>query len=329
MRRRSVVKKIAWTVILLALIVGGYFIYPSLSKDKKKQTEFQKLVVERGDIYITVLSTGVVTPKNRLDIKPPIAGRVDKLLVDEGDLVREGQILAYMSSTERAGLMDSASAKGSAEVKAWKSLFKPTPILAPISGTIIKRNVVAGQTFNTGEAVYTMSDRLIVNAQVDETDIGMIRLKQKVLLTLDAYPKVKVFGQVSKIAYDATTVSNVTTYVVELLPDEIPEIMRSGMTANVTFDIDTKSNILLVPQGAIKVKSGRSYVQLDTKEKDKEPVETQIEVGLTDGKRIEVLSGLKEGDTILAPVFKLDDAASGGSPFSPFGRSRAPKKPKS
>lgn len=331
MKRRSGSRRAIFILIFLLIVgVGGFFGYRYLTSSKEQETNYQKLTVSRGDLHVTILSTGTVAPENRLDIKPPIAGRVDEILVDEGDEVIKGQTLAWMSSTERAGLMDAASAKGPAVVKEWERLFKPTPILAPIAGRIIKRNVVSGQTFGTNDAVYTMSDRLIVNAQVDETDIGQIRIGQPVIITLDAYPNVNTDGEVNKIAFDATTVNNVTTYIVQVKPKDIPKVMRSGMTANVVFDVETRTNILLIPNGAIKVTNGTSSVLMPAKEEKKEPTERTVVTGITDGKSIEIKSGLSENEVILVPEFKLKDSTLGVNPFSPMRNRRAePKKPPS
>lgn len=321
MKRRSSLRRAIVTLVVLTLLtVAGYFAYKYATKPKPQENKFQKMTVSKGEIHLTILSTGTVAPENRLDIKPPVAGRVDKLLVDEGFKVVKGQTLAWMSSAERAALMDAASAKGPEVVKEWEQLFRPTPIVAPIAGTIIKKNVVAGQTFGTGDAVFTMSDHLTVNAQVDETDIGQIRLKQPAAITLDAYRDVQTFGKVTKIAFDATTVNNVTTYVVKILPDNVPTVMRSGMTANVIFDVQTKSDILIVPNGAIKVRESQSYVLLPPKSEELEPSEQPIKTGITDGKFTEILEGLKEGDVILVPEFKLKDQNQNVNPFSPMSR---------
>src|SRR6185295_1884406 len=112
------------------------------------------------------------------------------------------------------------------------------PVLAPIDGTIILRNVQQGQTFAGTDALFVMSDRLTVKAQVDETDIAQVALKQAAKITLDAYPQKEFPASVDKIAYDATTVNNVTTYIVDVLPENTPDFLRSGMTANVNFLID-------------------------------------------------------------------------------------------
>lgn len=304
--------------VAIALMIG-YFVSRSSSQSSK--ISYKKMRVERGDLNVTILSTGVVQPENRLEIKPPIAGRVEKILVNEGAVVKKGQILAWMSSTERAALLDAASAKGPAELQKWEEMYRPTPILAPIKGMIILRNMESGQTFTTQDAILVMSDRLTVKAQVDETDIAQIKLKQGASIILDAYPNQKLSAHVDQIAFDAKTVNNVTTYIVDVLPDETPPFMRSGMTANVTFDVASKSDALIVPADAIKIQEGKPYVMVSDSPTKRSSDLQEVQTGLTDGKRIEILSGLSEGTTILVPEFKLNKkSSSGSSPFSPMGR---------
>lgn len=280
----------------------------------------REVAVQRGDLAVTILTTGVVQPRNRLEIKPPIAGRVEEVLVREGQTVSKGQILAWMSSTERAALLDAARAKGPDEVRRWEQLYRATPILAPIRGTVILRNVEPGQTFTSQDAIFVMSDRLTVKAQVDETDIAQIRLKQRAIVELDAYPGQPVPGVVEQIAYDAQTVSNVTTYEVDVLPERIPPFMRSGMTANVRFEIARVEEALLLPTNAVRRQDEGTTVLLPNGKRP--PVERAIETGLSDGKRVEVVAGLAEGDTVLAPDLRPNARAGGGSPLAPFGRRR-------
>jgi macrolide-specific efflux system membrane fusion protein len=280
---------------------------------------YREVAVTRGDLEVTILATGVVQPRNRLEIKPPIPGRVEQVLAREGQIVAKGEILAWMSSSERAAVLDAARAKGPEEVKRWEELYRATPILAPINGTVILRNVEPGQSFTSNEAVFVMSDRLIVVAQVDETDIAQVRLKQPARLILDAYPEQIFAGQVEQIAYDAKAVNNVTTYAVDVLPAKNPAFMRSGMTANVSFRIATRENVLLVPSDAIRSQDGRSIVLRPAATPGDKPVEQEIEAGLSDGKRTEVAAGVVEGEALLAPRLKLTarNGKTGTNPFLP------------
>ncbi len=208
-------------------------------------------------------------------------------------------------------------------MKRWEELYRPTPIMAPINGTIILRNVEAGQTFSNADSVFSMSNRLTIKAQVDETDLAQIKKGQTTTVLLDAYPREKIPGKVEKLAYDAKTVNNVTTYTVDVLPNKTPDFMRSGMTANVTFLISEKTDALTIPSEAIKFVEGKPFVLMpNPKEKDK-PIEQPIKIGTNDGKQTEVVEGVTEGATILISDLTMGDGKGpGGNPFMPMGRPR-------
>lgn len=292
--------------------------------EEAKGALYREVRPKRGAISVAVLSPGVVQPQNRLEIKPPVSGRVEDVLVAEGQKVRKGQFLAWISSTERAALLDAARAKGAEELKRWEDFYKATPILAPIDGTIIVRSVEPGQTFTNQEAVLVMSDRLTVKAQVDETDIAEIYLEQPAEITLDAYPAKPFSGRVVQIAYDAVTVNNVTTYTVDVLPESAPDFMRSGMTANVTFAGAVHDDVLLVPSQAIKIGNG-GFVVLTRGAggPPATPQERSIRVGVNDGKQAEIIEGLSENDTVLIAGAKVLAAPQASNPFSPFGARRS------
>ena len=198
-----------------------------------------------GSINTYISTTGTVQPQNRLELKPPISGRIEKILVKEGDRVTAGQTLALMSSSERAALLDAARAENKEQLAYWEKVYKPTPLIAPINGEVIVRAVEPGQTVTSSDAVIVLSDRLIVQAQVDETDIGKVRLGQTAIVSLDAYPETKVKATIDHIAYESTIVNNVTIYEVDILPQQVPQVFRSGMSA--TIDIIEQSKDDAVP----------------------------------------------------------------------------------
>jgi macrolide-specific efflux system membrane fusion protein len=309
-----------WVGAVLAavlLLAAGYWVFRSGRKPSALMND-QEIQVTKGDLQSKILSTGVVQPENRLEIKAPIPGRVDKVLVDEGYNVKKGQVLAIMSSTERAALLDVARSKGPGELKKWEDYYQAAPIMAAIGGTVILRNVQPGQTVTSSDTLLVMSDRLTVKAQVDETDIAEIVLKQDAHIVLDAYPDRPVDAHVDQVAFDATTVNNVTTYVVDVLPDKAPPFMRSGMTANVTFFVESREGVLRVPNSAIQLKDGRSYARMRPSRKGGEPELREVKTGLNDGKLTEILSGLSEGDTVLIPQLKSEGDTVSKSPANPL-----------
>jgi len=299
-------------IILFSVILilgGSYLIWKKVTNS---QVTYEETEVEKGDISLLILSTGTVQPENRLEIKPPVPGRVEQVLIKEGEKVRKGEILAWMSSNERAALIDAARSQGKKELKRWEQLFRPTPIIAPIDGTIILRNVEEGQSFSTTEAILVMSDRLTVKAQVDETDMAFIKLNQNAEIILDAYSSSKVPAIVDQIAFEAKTISNVTTYVVDVLPKDTPDFMRAGMTANVTFFVETKSNVILVPSEYIKMDS--EFPSVLVRGSDGNILDKKIKIGISDGKRTEVVKGLTVGEIVL--LEKKKTAKTSDSPFS-------------
>lgn len=303
-------------IILSVVIVGALTSYLFLGK-KSEEGTFREVKVERGDISVSIQASGTVSPQNRLEIKPPIAGRVEEVLVKEGEVVKKGKVLAMISSSERAALLDSVRTQGADEIKKWEELYKPTPVVAPISGTIILRNVEPGQSFTNVDSIFTMADRLTVKAQVDETDIAQIKVGQSAVVTLDAYPGSPAEGKVVHVAYDATVTNNVTTYEVDVLPNVVPEFMRSGMTAIVNIQTEKKENVLILPLTSIITDQEGSRVRIKNgKTSSFVPVET----GSDDSRNVEIKSGLTEQDVVLVEekVKKFGDKKS-GSPFMPMG----------
>ncbi|WP_372845600.1 efflux RND transporter periplasmic adaptor subunit [Pontiella sp.] len=251
-------KAIKW-IVVVAVIGGGAGIWYKKSKSQDEESTkrtYDAVKVEVRDIRIIVESTGEVEPRNRLDVKPPIAGRLEELLVDEGNKVTKGQILGWISSTERATLLDAALATSKDEYEYWANLYKPSPLISPLDGTIIARNFEPGQSIGSSDAVVVIADDLIVVANLDETDIGQIESGQAVNVALEAYPDREFECTVEKIAYDATTVSSVTMYEVDVRPNRLPRFARSGMTANIEFIVEEKKGILTLPASAVQQKSG-------------------------------------------------------------------------
>jgi membrane fusion protein, macrolide-specific efflux system len=308
-----------WIIVFVLLASAGswYLLRTKATKTDSIATREYKL--EKGDIRITIKSTGTVQPENRLEIKPPIAGRIESVLVKEGDRVRRSQVLAWMSSTERAAVLDAARAKGPEEVAKWEDLYRATPVMSPISGTLISRKVEPGQTFTSTEPILVVSDRLTVKAQVDETDLAKVKNGMLATVRLDAYSGSEVPAKVSRIAFEATTVNNVTMYQVDVTPIETPTFMRSGMTASVLFQIEEVKDALLIPNDAIVLEKGQSYARLKSAEaKSKEDNRRAIELGVSDGKVTAVLGGLNVGDVVLAPRLSENRKENGStSPFMP------------
>jgi len=140
----------------------------------------------------------------------------------------------------------------------------------------------------------------------------------KAIITLDAYPDTTIKATVEHIYYESQTVNNVTIYPVDLIPQEVPQFFRSGMNASLDFMVQDKKNILTIPVDAV-YKNGESFVYLK-QPNAKEPVKARVELGISDDKNVEVISGINENDRIMVKSKKYSlpkASAAGSNPFMP------------
>ena len=317
-------KKLKIVLAILVVLVVAVFMVMKLRAKPQSGEVIKETVAKLGTIQTVISTTGTVLPKNRLEVRPPVAGRIESILVKEGQRVKTGQILAWMSSTERAALLDAARGQGDEKLKYWQETYKPIALLAPIDAEVIVATTQPGQTVTTLDAVIVLSDTLIGRAQVDETDIRKIKLGQKAQIILDAYPDTKIDASVGHLYYESQTVNNVTIYEVDLISETIPDFFRSGMNTTINFIQESKENILIIPVEAVYSDQEGSFVlikQLGQADLLRQPVK----LGITDDKFIEVLSGINENDVLVIKdkKFVLPKSDLGSSPFTPFNRKKS------
>ncbi|RXK82750.1 HlyD family efflux transporter periplasmic adaptor subunit [Chlorobaculum sp. 24CR] len=309
--------KLIWGAVAAVVVVAGFFIFRAVF-DSKPKVSYREYRPEIGDIRQMVSTTATIKPQNRLEIKSPVSGRIDQILVREGEFVKKGQVLALVSSTERAALLDAATQKGQSEVDYWNRVYNQTALISPIDGQVIVSNLNPGQTITTSDAVLVLSDRLIVQADVDETDIGNVKVGQKARISLDAYPDIRVEGVVDHIYYESTLVNNVNIYHVDILPLTVPEVFRSGMSANIDIIVKEKENVLTLPLAAVRSQNGRSVVLMRAAAPDSVR-RVPVRLGLQDDSNVEIESGLSASDVVVvqSKAFVLPKDDGGSNPFLP------------
>ncbi|MDR1696563.1 MAG: efflux RND transporter periplasmic adaptor subunit [Endomicrobium sp.] len=295
-------------VIFGALIIAGtacflIFKSPRQQIDKEAQLKQRNLSVEFRE-------TGAVSPRNRLEIKPPFAGRIEEILVNEGDTVKKGQVIVWMSSSERAAMIDAARSMGGEEYQRWTEIYKPTPIVAPMDGFIILRQNEPGQTITAADAVLVMADDLIIESDIDETDLRYIKTGNKLKMYLDAYPDETFEGVVEHIAYESTIISNVTVYMIKIRPLKKPSVFRAGMTATITVTSGSKEGAWSIPNNFITDSKGKKTVFVKSAKNNGKTVETkEVETGITDGRFTEIVSGLSPEETAVTLTAKAKEKA--------------------
>jgi HlyD family secretion protein len=175
-------------------------------------------------------------------------------------------------------------------------------ITAPIAGVIASVSTQEGETVAAGlnaPTFVTIIDlnRLQVDAYVDEVDIGKVKVGQGGVFTVDSFPDLEFKGKVVAIYPKAVIQENVVNYdvVIEIVTD-YKGLLRPEMTASVTIFLDLRSNVLAVPAKALRRDRGKNVVYILSNGK---PKPCEIKIGWKDGQWIEIISGLKEEQTVL------------------------------
>lgn len=186
-----------------------------------------------------------------------------------------------------------------------KDRLRDTRVLSPIDGVVAARQVQPGQIISSatsnvggGTTLLTLSDlsRVFVFASVDETDIGKVQVGQKANVTVDAFPGRRFPGEVVRLAVRGVNSSNVVTFDVQIEvtgPDK--QLLKPEMTANVEIVTAHKAGVLTLPLEAAVRKRGQYFVDKVTAGA---VTTTPVTVGLAQADRIEITSGLAEGDTV-------------------------------
>ncbi len=131
-------------------------------------------------------------------------------------------------------------------------------IYSPIKGKIINRNVEEGQTVAaslSAPTLFTIAEdlsKMQILADVDESDIGQIKVGQDAKFNVQAYPEKEFTGKVVQIRLGSTVVSNVVNYVVVVNADNNDGQLLPGMTATIDFYVEQRNNVLMIPNAALR-----------------------------------------------------------------------------
>jgi HlyD family secretion protein len=174
-------------------------------------------------------------------------------------------------------------------------------LLAPFDGVVTAVNVREGEMTPAALPALTLADmtELQIVVDVDEIDVARIIEGQEVLIRVDALPDETISGRVERIAPAASQVGGVVVYRVTIVLDETDLPLRIGMSATAAITIERLEDVLLVPNWAIRIDrdTGHTFVNLWRGEFIQE---VEIEIGVRGEDLSQVLSGLREGDEVVA-----------------------------
>lgn len=206
-------------------------------------------------------------------------------------------------------------AAAQARVAAAQAALNQAQVMAPFDGVITAAESQAGDLVTTGKTAFRVDDlsRLLVDLQISEVDINSVEVGQVVNLAFDAVQGKTYNGEIIKVngVGDATSGAVNFTVTVELI--DADELVRPGMTAAVTITVKEVTDVLLIPNRAVRVVDGQRLVYV-LKDGVLTPVEVRL--GASSDSVSEVVGGdLQEGDTIvLNPPSSSFGPGSGGGP---------------
>ncbi|WP_295961755.1 efflux RND transporter periplasmic adaptor subunit [uncultured Alistipes sp.] len=311
---------------------------------KKKAAEVQQdnRVLTRTEaagtamVQLTEEFTSEIEPYKENDITPAASGvHIDKIRVEVGDPVREGQLLVTLDPTqytqqlvqlktveddynrllpvyEAGGIsaqqIEQAKAQLDVQREVVANLKKNIEVRSPISGVVTARNYESGDLFAAQPILHIMQiDPLKVIANISEQYFRHVKVGMPVELKVDIFPDETFTGTVSLIypALDPAT----RTFKVEVKVPNAKRTLRPGMFARTIFNMGQKEGVM-VPDVAVQKQVGTAERFLYVIVGDSVAERRRVEVGRQVGDRVDILSGVKAGEQVaVTALSKLYDGA--------------------
>jgi HlyD family secretion protein len=196
-----------------------------------------------------------------------------------------------------------------ASLKQLQEQLSYTTIVAPMDGVILSRDVEMGDAVSsilvlgsTATLVMTEGDttQVYVQGKVDEADIAHVYMNQPARIKVESFRDRTFNGRVTKIAPLGVEKDNVTTFEVRVSIDNPGGELKANMTANAEILLDEHKGVLNIPENAVMYDNQKNAsVEVPDKSQKEGKRKLQVKVGLSDGSKTEILSGLKEGDQVV------------------------------
>ena len=284
------------------------------------------------DLSRSVVVAGPVEPVRTIGVNALLAGTVLAVHAQEGDRVRQGQLLAELDARETRAQYERAQAvlanaqttferneqlaktqiitdaefqlsrsgyevaKSDAEL--WRTRLAFTRISAPSPGIVTTKLVEAGSAVGTNQRLFDLADvsLLVVRVAVSELDVVHVKPESRVDVVLDAYPNAPMEGRVRRVFPSADAQSRLVP--VEVALGRFPEgiAARPGFLARVTFRLDQRTGALVVPTAAVGVGEEGQFVYVVEGDS---LVRRPVTLGITAEGLVEVQRGLKAGERVV------------------------------
>jgi HlyD family secretion protein len=200
-------------------------------------------------------------------------------------------------------------AQDQANLKQLDEQLSYTDIISPIDGIVLSRDVEMGDAVSSilvlgssATLVMTLGDtsEVYVKGKVDESDIGKVYLGQRARIKVESFKDKTFDGKVTKISPMGVEKDNVTTFEVRVSIQNPGGELKAEMTANAEIILEEHKNVLQIPEGAILYdKDKKASVEIPDPKGKEGKDKVAVNIGISNGAKTEVLSGLKEGDQVV------------------------------
>jgi membrane fusion protein, multidrug efflux system len=330
------------SILVVLLVVGGLFMVlrPSQATTTKPATPAQqaaekKLPVEvapvkNGSITSSITTTASLEPERQVTMLSETTGVVEKMMVEEGDQVKEGEVLAVLSSREKQVALQKATIhleNANQEMKRKETSFDEhiisqsdydkakfemqtaeaeksaaqvdldrAVIRAPFSGVITSRFIEKGQNINPQTQLFTMLDANPLQAKIylPEKEIYGIQEGQSIDLALNAQKNVIFAGRIRQINPAVDPKTGTVKVTIEIA--NAPSAVRPGSFVDVRLVTQRHENALLVPKKALVEEAGEKFVFVIQKDT---AVRKNVKIGFLDDEHAEILSGVRNGEAVV------------------------------
>ena len=347
---------------IILLILGFLFaIAYFIRTNSKSAIEYETTNPFISSIELTSVVTGKVIPEDEVEIKPQLNGIIEKILVEEGDTVQNGQLIAVIKVVPDERSVYGAQAQvtssklnlenGEKQLNRAKELFAKqiisqqefedaelrynsakenlkaaendleiirngsvagsstanTNIRATLSGTILEipvevgDQVIAANNFNAGTSVAIIADlsQMIFEGKVDEAEVGNLTNGMKIIVSMAAIPNKEFDAKLKFVAPKGTEEGGAVQFKIEAeLALDDDTFVRAGYSANGALVVNSKTDIMVIPEAVLQFdrKTQQPYVEIEISDQNFE--RREIETGLSDGIKVEILSGVEMTDNI-------------------------------
>lgn len=351
--------RIGGVVLIAALAV--YTMYYLYQKDKKNPEQYATEKPFTTDIIKKTVATGSIIPEEEVQIKPQISGIISELYVEEGDMVKQGDLIAKIKVIPDMVSLNNAEARVEAaeirkinaerEYKRNKDLFEKrvlpeneyrrfendylnamqeqqaamsnleivkegaarkstgasnTLVRATVTGMVLEvpikvgNQVIQSNNFNDGTTIASVADmnQLIFEGQVDESEVGKLREGMDLILTIGALEDVTFNAKLNHIAPKGVEENGAIQFKIKAdvaLSDD--HFIRAAYSANASIVLDRADSVLAIKESLLQFdKEKNPYVEIAVGEQSFE--RKDVELGISDGINVQVLSGIGGDDDI-------------------------------